>query len=197
MIWGDFDVDGQTSVSLLVSALQGLGARVSYHVPHREHEGHGVYLPKFQELLKNDVNLVITCDTGIAAHESIDYANSQGVDVVITDHHQLPSELPNAYAKINPQRVPDDHPLHALPGVGAAYKLIEALYERSNRADETRPIFWIWSHWESWQMLPVKLMIRDIYCNLGLMSCDILSGLACKSCINWRILYRQKLVPRR
>lgn len=137
LIWGDFDVDGQTSSALLVSALEGLGATVLHYIPHRDREGHGVSTSKLEELLDdNPIRLMITCDTGIADHEAVDYANSRGVDVVITDHHQLPPELPNAYAKVNPQRLPDGHPLHTLPGVGVAYKLIEALYGKANRHDE-------------------------------------------------------------
>lgn len=139
LIWGDFDVDGQTSSALLVSGLEGLSATVSHYIPHRDREGHGVSTSKLEELLDdNPIRLIITCDTGIADHEAVDYANSRGVDVVITDHHQLPDELPNAYAKVNPQRLSSDHPLHTLPGVGVAYKLIEALYDKANRHDELR-----------------------------------------------------------
>ena len=71
--------------------------------------------------------MIITCDTGISAHEAVDYANSLGVNVVITDHHELPPSCQPALAVINPKRLPDDHPLRELPGVGVAYKLIEAL----------------------------------------------------------------------
>lgn len=136
-IWGDFDVDGQTSTSLLVSTLRGLGAQITYYIPDRHTEGHGVHIGSLGRLIDEGARLIITCDTGISAHEAVDYANSRGVDVVITDHHQLPPELPDAFAAINPQRLPPDHPLRTLPGVGCAYKLIEALYSRAGRADET------------------------------------------------------------
>lgn len=128
LIWGDFDVDGQTSTSLLVSGLRDLGANVHYHVPNRFKEGHGIYLPKFSELLDGGIELVLTCDTGISAHESVHHAMNRGIDVVITDHHSLPETLPDAYAAVNPMRLPEGHPLRELPGVGTAYKLIEALY---------------------------------------------------------------------
>ncbi|GAB4322204.1 MAG: hypothetical protein Kow00117_11150 [Phototrophicales bacterium] len=127
-VWGDFDVDGQTSTSLLVSGLRTLGATVVYYIPHRERENHGVHLGKLNEFIDSGIQLLITCDTGITAHKAVDYANSRGVDVVITDHHQLPEALPSAYAVVNPQRLPADHPMHTLAGVGAAYKLMEALY---------------------------------------------------------------------
>jgi len=126
-VWGDFDVDGQTSTALLVSALRDLGANVGYHIPNRQSEGHGIDLAALARVIDAGAKLIVTCDTGISAHEAVDYANLRGVDVVITDHHNLPPTLPNAYAVVNPKRLPDDHPLRELPGVGVAYKLIEAL----------------------------------------------------------------------
>jgi single-stranded-DNA-specific exonuclease len=127
-VWGDFDVDGQTSTALLVSALRELSGKVTYHIPRRETEGHGVHIPGLKELIYRGVQLIITCDTGVTAHEAIEYANRHGVDVIITDHHQLPPELPAAHAVVNPQRLDTNHPLHTLPGVGCAYKLIEAVH---------------------------------------------------------------------
>ncbi|HVU12126.1 MAG TPA: single-stranded-DNA-specific exonuclease RecJ [Phototrophicaceae bacterium] len=126
-VWGDFDVDGQTSTTLLYSALRDLGAQVDYHIPNRRGEGHGVNLPVLERLIDAGAKLIVTCDTGVVAHEAVDYANSREIDVVITDHHHLPPSLPRAYAVVNPQRLAADHPLHELPGVGVAYKLIEAL----------------------------------------------------------------------
>ncbi|MCY4064235.1 MAG: single-stranded-DNA-specific exonuclease RecJ [Chloroflexi bacterium] len=128
LIWGDFDVDGQTSTALLYSALQRRGARVSYHVPNRFSEGHGIHLPTFKRHLDGGVDLLLTCDTGVTANDAVDYAASRGVDTIITDHHALPETLPAAVAVVNPRRLSDGHPLLELPGVGVAYKLIEALY---------------------------------------------------------------------
>ncbi len=128
MIWGDFDVDGQTATALLYSALKRKGARVSYHVPNRFSEGHGMHLPTLKTKLDGGVDLVLTCDTGVSAPEAIDYAASRDVDVVITDHHALPDTLPAAFAVVNPQRLPAGHALRELPGVGVAYKLIEAFF---------------------------------------------------------------------
>lgn len=129
LVWGDFDVDGQTSTALLLSALKRKGAQVSYHVPNRFSEGHGIHLPALANKLDGGVNLLLTCDTGVAAHEAVDYARSRGVDTIITDHHALPANLPGACAVVNPRRLPAGHPLSELPGVGVAYKLIEALYD--------------------------------------------------------------------
>ena len=128
LIWGDFDVDGQTSTALLYSALHRRGANVSYHVPNRFSEGHGIHLPALKRHLDEGINLVLTCDTGVSAHDAVEYAASRRVDTIITDHHALPDSLPAAVAVVNPQRLAAGHPLGELPGVGVAYKLIEALY---------------------------------------------------------------------
>ncbi len=110
-VWGDFDVDGQTATALLVSALRDLGGRVTYHVPLRETEGHGVSLPALKGIIAGGARLILTCDTGIAAHEAVAYARTQRVDVIITDHHDPPPTLPDAVAVINPKLL---H--HAAPG---------------------------------------------------------------------------------
>ncbi|MCX7683530.1 MAG: single-stranded-DNA-specific exonuclease RecJ [Anaerolineae bacterium] len=136
-VWGDFDVDGQTATTILVSTLRALGAQhLSYYIPHRERESHGVNLATLERLIADGMELLLTCDTGITAHEPVAYAASQGVEVIITDHHDLPPRLPAAYAIINPKMLPADHPLRHLPGVGVAYKLAEALYTRADRTEE-------------------------------------------------------------
>ncbi|MEM6283968.1 MAG: single-stranded-DNA-specific exonuclease RecJ [Chloroflexota bacterium] len=126
-IWGDFDVDGQTSTALLLSALRDLGANAVSYIPQRLTEGHGITVPSLKRQIDGGAQLILTCDTGIDEHEAIDYANSRGVDVVITDHHKLPETLPDAFAAVNPRMTPKDHPLRDLPGVGVAYLLICAL----------------------------------------------------------------------
>jgi len=135
-VWGDFDVDGQTSTALLVQTLQATGANVVYYIPIRGKESHGVHVESLKPVIDNGAKLIVTCDTGITAHEAVDYANSRGVDVVITDHHDLDRastslsvNLPNAKAIINPKLLPKDHLLANLAGVGVAYKLAEALFE--------------------------------------------------------------------
>lgn len=135
-VWGDFDVDGQTATAILYSTLEELGARVRYHVPIRATESHGVNVPVLDRLIGEGVQLFLTCDTGISAHEAIAHALARGVEVVITDHHDLPPVLPEAQAVVNPKMLPEDHPLRELPGVGCAYKLAEALYERAGRRTE-------------------------------------------------------------
>jgi len=129
-VWGDFDVDGQTATALLVQALVQLGGDVIYHIPIRDSESHGVGIKELGEFLAKDVKLLITCDTGITAHKSIEYATSKNVRTIITDHHELPSLLPSADAVINPRGLPPDHPLSKLSGVGCAYKLVEELLQK-------------------------------------------------------------------
>jgi len=132
-VWGDFDVDGQTATALLVSTLRALGAAVVYHIPVRETESHGIKVSRLQTEIGKGAKLLLTCDTGIDATEGIAYANSRGVDTIITDHHELPAELPPAHAILNPHLLPNRHPLQTLPGVGVAYKLSEALYNWARR----------------------------------------------------------------
>ncbi len=134
-VWGDFDVDGQTATTLLVSVLKDLGASVTFHIPMRSHESHGLSIPALEELFHQGVQLLLTCDTGISAHEALAYAKEQGIPAIVTDHHDLPPELPQALAIVNPKRLPPDHPFSTLPGVGVAYKLAEELYRRSGQPD--------------------------------------------------------------
>ena len=142
-VWGDFDVDGQTSTALLVEALRKLSVAMEvqpsalpgYRVPMRK-QGHGIFLPALDELLGQDITLLITCDTGVDAFAAIDRAKARGCDVIVTDHHELPSSLPPAFAVVNSKRLRPDHPLRELPGVGVAYKLVECLFEQAGRGDE-------------------------------------------------------------
>jgi len=139
-VWGDFDVDGQTSTSLLVSTLRALGADVTHYIPVRARESHGVGRASLERVLDAGARLILTCDTGTAAHPAVAYATSRGADVVVTDHHDLPPTLPPACAVVNPKRLPPDHPLCELPGVGVAYKLAEALLARADRTDQVREL---------------------------------------------------------
>ena len=139
-IWGDFDVDGQTSTAVLVSALRSLDADVIYHIPIRAKESHGILLEPLKEFLALGVNLLVTCDTGISANDSIAYAHQSGVDVIITDHHSLPEVLPEAFSIINPQFLPEEHPLRTLSGVGATYKLVEQLFVDAGDRQSAMPL---------------------------------------------------------
>jgi single-stranded-DNA-specific exonuclease len=129
-VWGDFDVDGQTSTTVLFQTLLALGADVTYHIPVRGDESHGVNLPHLKEIIELGAKLILTCDTGITAHAAVEYARMCRVDMVITDHHDLPESLPQAAAVVNPKLLPPEHALATLAGVGVAYKLAEELIAR-------------------------------------------------------------------
>jgi single-stranded-DNA-specific exonuclease len=127
-VWGDFDVDGQTSTTMLVSALREMGGDIAYHIPVRAEESHGINLPVLKEFVRKGIEVLLTCDTGISAINEIDYLQQVGIPVIITDHHDLPVSLPKADAIINPKMLSAKHPLSSLPGVGVAYKLVEELW---------------------------------------------------------------------
>lgn len=126
-IYGDYDVDGVTSVSILYLYLKEHGANVDYYIPTRESEGYGLNTSAFDHIKSNGTSLIITVDTGITAIEEIDYANSIGLRVIVTDHHQCRPELPNAEAVVNPKRPECQYPFKELSGVGVVFKIICAL----------------------------------------------------------------------
>jgi single-stranded-DNA-specific exonuclease len=132
LVWGDFDVDGQTATTLLVEGLREVGAKVSYHIPVRAEESHGITREALKARLAAGFDLLLTCDTGITEYENLQIVGNLGIPVIVTDHHTLGERLPPANAVVNPQRLPAGHPLRTLPGVGVAYKLIEGLYAHLN-----------------------------------------------------------------
>lgn len=152
VIYGDFDADGVTSTSLLFKTLKYLGADVDYYIPERELENHGMNTKALVKLIsKNKAKLIITVDCGISDIAPVNFANGFKVDVIITDHHEAPEELPCAYAIINPKAMnalnkdlsaEEIESLNMLAGVGVAFKLACALldfYGHRNFVDELLP----------------------------------------------------------
>ena len=127
VVYGDFDVDGITSATLLVQTLAALGARVSPYIPRRLEEGYGLNLGALDRLAAEDVRLVITVDNGISALAEVEHAHALGIDVIVTDHHHVPPQLPRAVAILNPKRPDCPYPFKELAGVGVAFKLAQAL----------------------------------------------------------------------
>ena len=127
VVYGDFDVDGITSAALLVQTLAALGARVSPYIPRRLEEGYGLNLGALDRLAAEDVRLVITVDNGISAQAEVEHAHALGIDVIVTDHHHVPPQLPRAVAILNPKRPDCPYPFKELAGVGVAFKLAQAL----------------------------------------------------------------------
>jgi single-stranded-DNA-specific exonuclease len=136
LVWGDFDVDGQTATALLVDSLSALGGNVAYFIPNRLSDGHGVFTHLLQPFLDDGIDVLLTCDTGVTAHAAIQAAREAGVVTLVTDHHQPPPDLPIADTITNPQLLPEGHPSRDLPGVGVAYLLMQHLYDLAGRGDE-------------------------------------------------------------
>ena len=139
-IYGDYDVDGVTSVSTLYLYLTELGADVCIKIPKREGEGYGVSFAGVKALAEEGVELIITVDTGITASAEVEYAKALGVDVVGTDHHECRSDLPEACAVINPHRPDCEYPFKELAGVGVVFKLVCACEMKKCREDGRRVI---------------------------------------------------------
>lgn len=128
LIFGDYDADGVTATTLLMEALQNLGANVTYYIPDRFTEGYGPNEAAFREAKNEGIELIITVDTGIAAINEAKLAKELNMDLIITDHHELAPELPDAYAIIHPKVPNSTYPFKELAGVGVAFKLAHALY---------------------------------------------------------------------
>ena len=132
VIFGDYDVDGVTSVSSLYLYLKEHGADVSYYIPCRAGEGYGVSDQAIRKLAEDGCALIITVDTGITAVGEVETARSLGVDVIVTDHHECHSELPDAVAVVNPKRSDCDYPFKELAGVGVVFKVMCAVESAMN-----------------------------------------------------------------
>jgi len=137
-VYGDYDVDGVTGTSVLLSVLRKLGANVDFYIPNRASEGYGLNLKAVSVLAsKHRTKLIVTCDCGVSNFSEINLAKSLGVDTLVLDHHTMPDMLPPAVAVVHPKLLADSHPLFNLPGVGVAYKVCEGLLEKYGRSEET------------------------------------------------------------
>ena len=127
MIFGDYDVDGTSSVALLSSYLKEIGADVSTYIPDRYSEGYGVSIKAIDLASNNKQELIITLDCGIKANSQVDYALKKGIDFIICDHHNPGEIMPNALAVLNPKRRDCNYPFKELCGCGVGFKLIQAI----------------------------------------------------------------------
>lgn len=127
MIYGDYDADGVTSTAILFETLEAIGGNVEYFIPNRFVEGYGPNIEAFERFYKEETNLIITVDNGVAGHEAIQYIQAKGIDVIVTDHHELPDVLPEAYAVIHPNHPEGEYPFKDLSGAGVALKVATAL----------------------------------------------------------------------
>ncbi|HCY8022582.1 TPA: single-stranded-DNA-specific exonuclease RecJ [Staphylococcus aureus] len=129
LVYGDYDADGVTATTILVITLQLLGAQVGWHIPNRFTEGYGPNELAFRNAHDEGITLIITVDNGIQGHNEIKMVQDLGVDVIVTDHHEIGSTLPEAYAIVHPMHPSFNYPFQQLCGAGVAYKLAQALIE--------------------------------------------------------------------
>lgn len=127
IIYGDYDVDGITSITVLKKFLEERGLPVDYYIPNRLDEGYGLNKPAIEQIAKQGYELIITVDCGISGIEEIDLANELGMKVIVTDHHETLEELPKALAVVDAKRKDSKYPFSMLAGVGVVFKLIQAL----------------------------------------------------------------------
>ena len=135
-ICGDYDADGMTSTALLLRSLRTFGADVDYAIPSRMHEGYGINKRIIEEFHDEGVGLILTVDNGISAFEPIARAKELGLKTIITDHHDIPQQLPPANAILNPKLLPEYSVYRGVAGVGVAYILAMSLAEKLGRAEE-------------------------------------------------------------
>ena len=129
-IYGDYDVDGLTSTTIMYETLESLGANVDFYIPNRFKDGYGPSLSVYQRLVAQGTQLIITVDNGVTGFEPIKYAHQHGVDVIVTDHHELPQQLPaDAVAIVHPRYPGSNYPCPNLSGAGVAFKVATALLE--------------------------------------------------------------------
>ena len=140
LVYGDYDVDGVTSASILYLFLKSMNESIYYYIPEREKDGYGVSAEGMDHAIDMGIDLIITCDCGITAHAQVDYAKNNGIDMIITDHHEQAETLPNALSILNPKRKDNTYPFRDLCGAGVVYKLVEAicqtLYGSSEKAEQ-------------------------------------------------------------
>lgn len=131
LVYGDYDADGITSTTIMKETLELLGGNVEYVVPNRFLHGYGPNQELYASKINEGVTLIITVDNGVAGHEAIAFAQEQGIDVIVTDHHELPNELPEAFAIVHPRHPKGNYPFGDLAGVGVAFKVATALLEEA------------------------------------------------------------------
>ena len=127
MIYGDYDVDGITSITFLKKFLEERGLKTGHYIPNRLEEGYGLNENAIRSIAEQKYTLMITVDCGISGIEEVDLANQLGIETIITDHHEQLENLPNAYAIINAKRKDSQYPFRGLAGCGAVFKLIQAI----------------------------------------------------------------------
>ncbi len=136
VIYGDYDIDGITASTVMVETIRNLGHQARSYIPDRFEEGYGINLDALQKLQSEGVDLVISVDCGITSVKEVAWAMQNGLDVIVTDHHSVPTKIPEAIAVINPKQSDCEYPFKDLAGVGVAFKLAQALQIASGKPDK-------------------------------------------------------------
>lgn len=136
VVYGDYDMDGVTSTAIMVEALEVLGADVTAYIPNRFSDGYGPNVAAYQKLIADGAQLIVTVDNGVSGNEAVEYAMAQGIDVIITDHHELPATLPKAFAIVHPRHPEGNYPFGDLSGAGVAFKVAQALLSDGQTATD-------------------------------------------------------------
>lgn len=202
-IYGDYDVDGITSVSIIIKVFRLLGADVFYYIPNRLDEGYGLNKQALDEIYRMGAELVITVDCGIVSFDEVEYGNSLGMDFLITDHHRCQERIPPALGVINPRRKDSTYPFKELAGVGVAYKLCKAL-ELNTGANYTEDLLDIVAVGTIADLVPLTgenrvivregLRVMQNTPNTGLEALIKVSGLEGKEINSWHVAFL--LAPR-
>lgn len=177
-IYGDYDADAVTANAVLQQTFRYLGVEVGSYIPDRFTEGYGLNLEAFEKLKNSGYKLVITVDCGTNSTDIAEFCSSNGMDLIITDHHEIIGEVPRAYALINPKNRADKYPYEDVTGVGVAFKLASALLEKSDRVKKwisrqnesglmKRPLKYV-PGWEKWLLDLVAIgTVADCHSLLG------------------------------
>lgn len=152
VVYGDYDADGVTATALLAQMFRYLGVTVETYVPDRFSEGYGLNIDAFVEFEKQEVSVVISVDCGTNAIAVAEWCTSHGIDLIITDHHELTGDIPSAFAVINPKNRTDGYPDDQITGVGVAYKLATAILREKLKVIQLKGIteHEFIEHWDKW-----------------------------------------------
>lgn len=146
-IYADYDADAITAAAVVFLALEQLGIRPDWYIPDRFNEGYGLNADAISQIAEQGGKLLVTVDCGTNAVAEVALAQSLGLDVIVTDHHEITGELPAAYALLNPKNRQDKYPTEVLTGVGVAYKLVQALFSAAPTLRSGQPAVAGWEKW--------------------------------------------------
>jgi single-stranded-DNA-specific exonuclease len=138
VVYGDYDIDGITASAIMIEGLAALGVTATSYIPDRFEEGYGINQEALAKLKADGVDLVISVDCGITSVREAEWARENGLDLIITDHHAVPEVIPEAIAVINPKRAGDEYPFKDLCGAGVAFKVVQALQQRTGKPEAGR-----------------------------------------------------------